>query len=210
MHTWARDKGGSEYPPQNGCAAVTQDTTYQLLIHLALLPCFWHPPFLTVMSGKVGDSQTVWNEAGKGTTTSTLKCAWWMGSKLVPLSFSYLRSISSLLAGSYIQQSSLLLIFRIHSIGAIASVLLKWYLGDRGDDQGELLLYSWVVRIQQEKKPFVRVKNFHNANIVAAVDSALTRHLGKLSTAMWIIISCGWPNRWITGLAWSVIYSIKS
>lgn len=91
-------------PPQNGCVAATQDTTYQLLIHLALLLCrgFWHPPLLTGMPREVGDSQTVWNHAGKGSTASTWKCAWWMGSKIVPLSFSCLRSISSVLAGGYI------------------------------------------------------------------------------------------------------------
>ena len=98
----AETRVGLSSPTPSGCVAATQDTTYQLLIHLALLPCFWYPPLLTVTSSEVGNSQTVWNWSGKRTTTSTLKCAWWMGSKLVPLSFSYLRSISSLLAGSYI------------------------------------------------------------------------------------------------------------
>lgn len=50
---------------------------------------------------------------------------------------------------------------------------------------------------QREKKSptIVRIKNFHNADIVPAVDPVLARYLRELSAAMWVIISCGWPNR---------------
>lgn len=51
---------GLPNPPQ-WCAVASQDTTCPLLIHLALLPGFWHPSFLAVASCEVGDSQTVWN-----------------------------------------------------------------------------------------------------------------------------------------------------
>lgn len=47
---------------------------------------------------------------------------------------------------------------------------------------------------QREKKPLptiVRIKNFHNPNILPVVDPVLARFLGKLSSAVWVIISCG-------------------
>lgn len=46
--------------PHQWCAVASQDTTYALLIHLSLLPGFWHP-FLAEASCEVGDRQTVWN-----------------------------------------------------------------------------------------------------------------------------------------------------